>query len=46
MKAYVPSAVGVPEMLPAVLSVRPGGREPLERAQVMGVVPLASREAS
>jgi hypothetical protein len=38
---YVPAMVGVPLMVPAADSVRPGGNEPAVSANAMGPVPVA-----
>ena len=39
----VPSALGVPEIIPFVARVKPGGNGPLARLQIMGAVPEAAR---
>jgi hypothetical protein len=39
VKVYVPTDVGVPEILPFDASVRPGGRLPESVVQVYGAVP-------
>ena len=39
VKLDVPAAVGVPEITPAVLNVRPAGSEPLSRLHAKGGVP-------
>src|SRR6478752_4471351 len=41
-----PAAVGVPERVPAALSVTPAGRLPLATDQVYGVVPLLAVSVS
>ncbi len=45
VKENAPAWVGVPEMLPDEERVRPLGRSPLARVQVMGVEPIAERFA-
>ena len=41
-KENVPVADGVPEISPAVESVKPAGKFPLSNDQVIGVVPVAA----
>ena len=41
VKLDVPAAVGVPEITPAALSVKPTGRVPTETSQVIGASPVA-----
>ena len=41
VKLRAPIVVGVPEILPFVFSVKPGGRVPETRLQVNGGVPVA-----
>ena len=45
VKEKAPALVGVPEMLPEEERVRPAGRSPLERVQMMGDEPIAERFA-
>ena len=45
VKENAPGVVGVPEMLPEEERVRPAGRSPLARVQVMGDEPIAERVA-
>ena len=42
VKLAVPAVVGVPEIVPVVLRVRPGGSDPLASDQVSGGVPPAA----
>ena len=43
VKLNVPVAVGVPDIAPAVLSVKPPGKFPAVTLHVMGAVPVAAR---
>ena len=45
VKVYLPVAVGVPEITPALLRVSPVGRLPDVTDHVMGVVPVAVKTA-
>ena len=43
VKAYIPTVVGVPEIMPVSASVKPVGKdEPVSRVHVMGVSPVAA----
>jgi hypothetical protein len=42
VKLYIPVCVGVPETVPVVDNVRPGGRVPKLMLHVKGVVPVAA----